>query len=122
MKRVQPSLQGGFSLLELLVAFAILAISLGLLYKSTGGMVRSAGDLDGRQQAAILAMGLLQSRDSVDGNGWNESGAEGAFAWQVQSHPYGDSSAEPGGVRLHELTLTVGWVLMVKLNLKGSLC
>ena len=37
--------QTGFSLLELLVAFVIMAFSLGMLYQASGGTVRHLGCL-----------------------------------------------------------------------------
>ena len=91
------------------MAFAILAVSLGLLYKSMGSMVRSVGDLENRQRASLVAQSLLRSRDAVDENGWNEAGVESGFAWQVQSRPYTDATKFPGAPRLHEVTLVVGW-------------
>lgn len=109
MSAVRPNRQRGFSLIELLVAFAILAVSLGLLYKSMGSMVRSVGDLENRQRASLVAQGLLRSRESVGASGWNESGVESGFAWQVQSRPYTDATKFPGAPRLHEVTLVVGW-------------
>ena len=109
MNPARPHRQQGFSLLELLVAFAILALSLGMLYKAMGGMVRTVGDLELRQQAGLVARGLLQARDAIDGNGWNESGVEGRFAWTVQSRLYAGVVKSPVAPRLHEVTLTVVW-------------
>jgi general secretion pathway protein I len=81
--------QRGLSLLELLVAFAILALSLGLLYRSMGASARSVADMGYQQQAALLAESLLASRESVSVEGWNESGTREGFDFRVASAPYG---------------------------------
>jgi len=101
--------QGGFSLLELLVAFAIMAMSLGLIYKSMGASARNVGDLTLHQQATMLAESLLNSRDSVTDQGWNESGAYASFSWQVSSQPYATTINAPEMVPLHQIQLIVSW-------------
>lgn len=101
--------QAGFSLLELLVAFTIMAMSLGLIYKSMGTSARNVGDLTLHQQATMLAETLLNSRDSVSDQGWNESGVYSVFFWQVSSRPYGAPSIATEFIRLHEVDITVSW-------------
>jgi general secretion pathway protein I len=99
--------QQGFSLLELLVAFTIMAMSLGLIYKAMGGSARSAGDITTRQQALMLADSLLQSRESVTPQGWNETGTHGRYTWQTRTEPYAASA--PEALPLHHLTVQVSW-------------
>lgn len=99
--------QGGFSLLELLVAFTIMAMSLGLIYKAMGGSARNAGDIATRQQAVMLADALLQSRDAVNSQGWQENGTHGRFAWQASTEPWGQVT--PGVLPLHQLSIVVSW-------------
>jgi general secretion pathway protein I len=102
-----PQAQRGFSLLELLVAFTIMAMSLGLIYKAMGTSARNAGDISTRQQALMLADALLQSRDAVTGQGWSETGTHGRFAWQASTAPWGPAS--PGLLPLHQLNIVVSW-------------
>lgn len=98
----------GFSLLELLVALSIMALSLAMLYRSMGSSARQTGQMDVQQRAVLLSQSLLASRDAVTANGWNEDGQEGAFIWRVRSSPFATpASATPDAVRLHEVVLTV---------------
>jgi general secretion pathway protein I len=120
MKR-SVSAQQGLSLLELLVAFSIMALSLGLLYRSMGGSARSAADMAQQQQAAMVAESVLAQRDSVTVEGWNEMGMSAGFAWEVKSSLHvepmlpelvsgtaGATSAER--IPMHMVNLRVSWV------------
>ena len=101
--------QRGFTLLELMVAFAIMAISLGLIYRAMGSSASNAGQLAARQQAVMLAESLLQNKDSVTPEGWNENGQSGNFSWQVASQLYGVLDNTPGRLKLHEVSVSVSW-------------
>jgi len=97
----------GFSLLEVVVALAIMAIALGVLYRAVGGSVRTVGDLSAYSRAVALGESVLQMRDAVPAEGWNESGQWEGFRWSVASTPYeqGASSA----VALHRVQVDVSW-------------
>lgn len=101
--------QGGFSLLELLVAFVIMAFSLGMLYQASGGTVRSLGDTDQHLRASILAQSLLNSRDSVPEAGWTESGRSAGFDWRVSSAPFRTGISDPKAAPLQQVDIVVGW-------------
>lgn len=105
----QHYFEHGFSLLELLVAFAIMAMSLGLLYRVAGGSARHVTDVVQHQQAAWLAESLLASRSSVRLDGWNEDGASAGFKWQVRSSPFDSGVNSPQAVPLHEIRLSIFW-------------
>ena len=100
----------GFSLLELLVAFAIMAVSLGVLYRATGSSVRSVGDLNLRQQATSVAESALSRVDGVPATGLAESGSVGDIAWSLQSQPFESGNASPQAPKLHEVLVAVRWI------------
>lgn len=100
----------GFSLLELLVAFAIMAIALGVLYRATGNSVRTVGDLDVRQRALSVAESTLERVDAVPAAGLNESGEVGDIAWSLQSRPFESVVNSPQAPKLHELLISVRWM------------
>lgn len=107
-----PSLRShahGFSLLELLVAFAIMAISLSLLYRMAGGSASNVSDAAQRQQAAWLAESLLARRASVYSDGWNEEGESAGLSWQVHSTPLDSGRNTPLAIPLHRIKVTVSW-------------
>jgi general secretion pathway protein I len=104
--------QTGFSLLELLVAFSIMAMSLGLLYRVAGGSLRNVSDIHQHQQATWLAESLLASRQVVRADGWNESGESNGFRWQVRSALYPTELNGPKAIPLHEIQIEITWPLV----------
>jgi len=57
----------------------------------------------------MLAESLLQNKDSVTPEGWNENGQSGNFSWQVASQLYGVLDNTPGRLKLHEVSVSVSW-------------
>ena len=103
--------QRGFSLLEVLVAFSIMAIALAMLYRASGGSMRSIAHVEHNQRAVMLVESLLAANDNLGEGGWNESGESGGLGWQVQSQRYATpaSAAFPDAVPLYEVVITVSW-------------
>ena len=100
----------GFSLLEILVAFAIMAMSLGLLYQVMGGNARSTAGLAERERAALLAESLMAAYELVPPEGVSDSGETAGYAWRVASAPFPTpANSRPEAARLHELSIVVRW-------------
>lgn len=101
----------GFSLIEILVAFAIMAMSLAVLYRAMGGGIRDVGGLHQRQRAAMLAQSLLQTGDDVLPGDRGRQGVEEGLVWRISVQPYATetAAARPDAVPLHLLVISVSW-------------
>ena len=98
----------GFSLLELMVAIAILGISLTALYQAVSGASRSARASERYVYATQLAQSVLALYQRVPTTGMNDSGStDSGFEWFVEAWPYESQSPtmEPG--LLQRITVTV---------------
>lgn len=83
-----PSRHGGFSLLEMVVALAILAISLSVLYRVAGGATRTVSVDEKMTYGVELARSLLTLHKIVPVAGVESSGeTAGGFIWQVVANP-----------------------------------
>lgn len=110
--------QRGFTLLEILVAFVVLATSVAILYRTFSAGLNSVQALSGYNEAIALAeaklgtLGLEQPVKEGEDSGTSE---DGRFKWTIAIKPYTPpaTQADPGGiVTAHELlraTVTVTW-------------
>ena len=96
-------------MLELLVAFVIMGISLGMLYQATGTDARNIDRVQQTYSATLLGESLLSWRDTVPETGWNESGRSAGFDWQISSAPFPTAVQAPNAPVLHEITLAITW-------------
>ncbi len=102
--------QAGFSLLEVVVAFSILAFSLGVLYQAFG---RGLGNLalSGRHgRAVVLAESILArhagARPLREGR---TEGSDGPFRWRVEVAPHDGGATGLRLFRPYRLEVTVSW-------------
>ena len=99
----------GLSLLELLVAFAIMAIALGVLYRATGKGVRDVSAIEQRQRASWVMQSLLTQIDGVPEQGLFLEGQMQEFHWRIRSQPFAESVPDPAAPLLHEVWAELNW-------------
>jgi len=109
----------GFTLLEVLVAFALLAMALTLLLGTLSGAARQVGQADVRSRAVLHAQSLLAVagveaplQEGQQQGQWEQ----GRYRWTLQVRPFVEPRASgsavaagPAAPRLLELDLQVRW-------------
>ena len=100
----------GFSLLEMVVAIAILALALGALYQAASGATRNVRVDEKYAYGVELARSLLAANARVPADGVNSSGeTAGGFTWRVASNPVEREGGGLAGASLHTIQVAVGW-------------
>ena len=107
-----PRSSGGFSLLEVLVAFAILALSLGVLMQLFSGGMRNTLVSDGYSRAVELAestLALAGTEIPLEPGG--HSGEEKGLRWQLNIQPYPPQEllAPPEHIEAFHVSVRVTW-------------
>jgi len=80
--------QRGFTLLEVMIATAIMAVGIVGALELFSGSLRLAGDASRQSQATVLARALIDEelwRDVLENN--QRSGTEGEYSWTVVTQP-----------------------------------
>lgn len=82
--------QSGFSLLEVLVAFAILSISLGVLYQAFANSLRNVSAVDHHSRAMVIAESrLVEALSEVPYKEGSDSGkVDDYYSWEVSIERY----------------------------------
>ncbi|MGZ8218212.1 prepilin-type N-terminal cleavage/methylation domain-containing protein [Methylomagnum sp.] len=107
--------QAGFSLLEILVAFALLSLSLGVLLRIFGGAGRIAGTADEYSRAIIVAESLLASAgiEAPLQPGETNGSVDDTYRWTLSVNPYPVDEALAGtqqlGFKPYWVELSVEW-------------
>jgi general secretion pathway protein I len=105
--------QAGFSLLEILVAFSILALSLGVLLEIFSTALRGVALSEHYTKAALLAESRLADlgADIALESGSFSSGEEEGYRWEVSVSPYagGDLETGPGYLEPLAVKVLVSW-------------
>jgi general secretion pathway protein I len=103
----------GFTLLEVLVAFAILALALAALVQTFGSGMRGVAASERHVMAALMARSLLERvGHDIPLEAGAVSGEDGAFAWTVSMRRAGRTERR-GNDQLveipYDVTVTVAW-------------
>ncbi len=87
---MSPTRQSGFSLLEVLVAFAILSMSLGILYQAFSNSLRNVGTSGDYSRAMIIAEARLAEAmaDVPINEGSDQGEVDGRYQWKVMVKRY----------------------------------
>ena len=111
--------QRGYTLLEVIVAFALLALALTLLLGTLSGGVRQVRAADQATRASLHAQSLLAGlgMDEPLRPGQREGTFEqGRYRWRLEIQPWRDpqpppqpAASMPGAPRLLQLDLDVRW-------------
>jgi general secretion pathway protein I len=111
--------QRGFSLLEVLVAFTILSLSLGLLMQIFSGSLRNADVTRKQAQAASLAQSLLAEIgvETPLAEGVTSGTVDSIFRWQIGVTPFQEPLPSgqmemitpPAMIELWKVDVRVAW-------------
>jgi len=104
--------QRGFTLLEVLVAFVILALTLAVIYQTAGGSVRGTIKGDRQTYALTLAESVLNNYRNVPEGGMQRSGElENGFRWRFEasSRPVPEEQRALTAVPLYDVRVEVDW-------------
>lgn len=118
MKSHSAHRQRGFTLIEVIIAFALLALALTLLLGSMSGAAKQIRHADDASRAAMHAQSLLAKLGVGEAlqSGQSEGGFDkGRFQWVLTITPYVDplvpaaAAIDPSAPRLLHVNLIVGW-------------
>lgn len=110
--------QSGYTLIEVIVAFAVLALALTLLLGTLSGAARQVRWSADAGRAALHARSLLDQvgiGEALQPGQRNGTFEDGRYRWTLEIAPYADASRpvpatiEPGAPHLLRLALSVEW-------------
>jgi general secretion pathway protein I len=101
---------GGFSLLEMVVAMAILGLALGALYQAASGATRNVRSDERFAYGVELARTLLANYAVLPPGGVSSNGeTAGGFNWQVATRPIDLGRSALAAASLYDIEVAVRW-------------
>jgi prepilin-type N-terminal cleavage/methylation domain-containing protein len=100
--------QSGFSLIEVLIALAIIAAMTGALVETVVADAHARFAVQQRRDALLIAQSALdraRGGESADSGGASPGAA--ALFWHIDRQPYAEGSVPFAATRLEQLTVTV---------------
>ncbi|HQW38299.1 MAG TPA: prepilin-type N-terminal cleavage/methylation domain-containing protein [Usitatibacteraceae bacterium] len=98
----------GFTLLEVLAAFVVFALTMASLMQVFGGGLRDAQLADEYARAVMIAQSRLAEATATEAlKEATASGTEGPFAWEVATTAYDERLEDPAADRNRDLNLRV---------------
>ena len=98
----------GFSLLEMLVAIAILSVSLGALYQAATGATRNVRTAERYAYGVELARSLLAQNAQVPASGVGDAGeTDSGYRWEVNSVARPQLRGSRVRAQLHDLQVDI---------------
>lgn len=104
--------ESGFTLLEAIIALAILALSLSVVFQLISTSIGRTGQSEAVTQARVLAQSLLaRVGHEIPAKAGELTGEEGhGLRWRLLQKPYGDTDQRARGqMSLMETTAEVIW-------------
>lgn len=110
----KSSSQQGFTLLEVLVAFVLLSLTLGVILQVFSGGLRNAAAAGHYAEAAVIADSMLAKLGTeLPLEEGESSGEEGKYRWSLKIEPYQErdesNNQTTGRYQLYMITLLVQW-------------
>ena len=110
----------GFTLLEVLIASAVMAVGIVTALQLFTGSMNLAGNAGKQSQAAVLAQALVDEelwRDVLENT--ERTGTEGVYSWRVVTHPIDRELVSPDEVEdnLEPVTGELGlWLIEAEVS------
>ena len=115
----RPGHSSGFTLIEVLLAFVVFALSFALVLEIVAGSMRSSVRARDYSEAALLAQSLMEGVGTelpLEGGSW-QGEAEGGYRWTLDISDFEGAGedqrtvelAELNGTELYWVDLTLEW-------------